>query len=220
MMEKEELRRDDTFLYLRSIRQPMAIRGLADLPGRTAMRSHYPTFPDQELVRPGLRQSLAGEQEWGCMYDRSRLRLHETTYDSKDPHSRNLFEGNRYDASFSWNHQLGNKVAIARTLGCGGVRVRIGEAYTTSWNVLEAHDPVGHGRPHDIVWHNQAIPCTQGNWEFRREFLMTRLRREMTQCQSHMSYCIIWSDGAGAPPWSLIPFPWKKDESKVRHFPN
>jgi hypothetical protein len=98
--------------------------------------------------------------------------------------------------------------------------VRIGEAYTTSWNVLEAHDPVGHGRPHDIVWHNQAIPCTQGNWEFRREFLMTRLRREMTQCQPHMSYCIIWSDGAGASPWSLIPFPWTKDDSKERHFLN
>jgi hypothetical protein len=154
------------------------------------------------------------------MYDGSRWRLHETIYDSKDPHSRNLFEGNRYDASFSWNHQLGNKVAIAHTPGCGGVRVIIGEAYTTSWNVLEAHNPVRPGHSHDIVRHNQAIPCTQGNWKFRREFMMTRLRREMTQCQSHMSYCIIWSDGAGASPWSLIPFPWTKDDSKVRHFLN
>jgi hypothetical protein len=51
--EKRQLRHNDTFLYLRRVRQPTAIRGLADLPGRKAMRSHYPTFPDQELVRPG-----------------------------------------------------------------------------------------------------------------------------------------------------------------------
>jgi hypothetical protein len=53
--------------------------------------------------------------------------------------------------------------AIAHTPGCGGARVRIGEAYTTSRNVLEAHNPVGHGRPPDVVCHNQAIPCTQGS---------------------------------------------------------
>jgi hypothetical protein len=51
--EKRQPRRDDTFLYQGRVRQPTAIRGLADLPGRKAMRSHYPTFPDQELVRPG-----------------------------------------------------------------------------------------------------------------------------------------------------------------------
>jgi hypothetical protein len=59
--EKRQPRRNDTFLYQRRVRQPTDIRGLADLPGRKAMRSHYPTFPNEELVRPGWRQSLAGE---------------------------------------------------------------------------------------------------------------------------------------------------------------
>jgi hypothetical protein len=51
--EKRQPRCNDTFLYQRRVQQPMAIRGLADLPGCKTMRSHYPTFPDQELVRPG-----------------------------------------------------------------------------------------------------------------------------------------------------------------------
>jgi hypothetical protein len=51
--EKRQPWRNDTFLYQRRVRQPTATRGLANLPGRKAMRSHYPTFPDQELVRPG-----------------------------------------------------------------------------------------------------------------------------------------------------------------------
>jgi hypothetical protein len=69
----------------------------------------------------------------------SRLHLHETMYDSKDPHSRNLFEGTRYDASLSWNHQLGNKAAIAHTPGCGCARVSAGEAFMTSQRMCWRH---------------------------------------------------------------------------------
>jgi hypothetical protein len=68
----------------------------------------------------------------GLYVRRSRLRLHETMYGSKDPHSRNLFEETWYDVSLSRNHQLGNKAAIAHTPGCGCTRVSTGEAFMTS----------------------------------------------------------------------------------------
>jgi hypothetical protein len=69
------------------------------------------------------------------MYTRVKITLHEIIYDSQDPHSSDLFEGTQYDASLSWNHQLGNQAAIAHTPGCGCIRVSIGKAFMILWRM-------------------------------------------------------------------------------------
>jgi hypothetical protein len=60
MIQKEGPQRDNTFLYLRGIRQPTAIRGLADLPGYKAMKSHCPTFPRSRVGQARVK----AESSW------------------------------------------------------------------------------------------------------------------------------------------------------------
>jgi hypothetical protein len=89
-----------------------------------------------------LRVGQAGveaESSWqigvGLLVQGSRIALHETMYDSKDYHSRDLFKGTQYDVSSSWIQQLGNKVAILHTPGYGYIRVSAGKAFMTSQRI-------------------------------------------------------------------------------------
>jgi hypothetical protein len=70
--ERRQPRCNDTFLYLRRVWQPTAIRGLVAERRLFLTQGKEKSLSDVSqlsVVRQGLRQSLAGKQEWGCMYE-------------------------------------------------------------------------------------------------------------------------------------------------------
>jgi hypothetical protein len=70
--EKRQPRDNDTFLYLRRVRQPTTIRGLVAERRLFLTQGKERSVSDVSqlsVVRQGVRQSLAGEQEWGCTYE-------------------------------------------------------------------------------------------------------------------------------------------------------
>jgi hypothetical protein len=130
---KRRPRQDEASLYQRRVRKPTATRGLGTRRRTILHARHREIIIRRYLAWGSVGNKAESSRRTGVgLCTRVRTALHETTYNSKDPHSRKPVWRNRYDASFRLDHQLGNKATFANTPGCGCAQESAGEAIMIS----------------------------------------------------------------------------------------